>query len=171
MNEKENKKILVTGGLGFIGSNYLNGCVIKYPHYDFINIDCETYAANKFNLVISDKNNYRFERIDIRNVASLEKIFIAYRPTNIIHFATESHVDISISNPSIFVETNIIGTHNLLKLAMKYGIKRFHQISTDEVYGSLGKTDAPFDIHRATLLPTACIALLKPLQTCWYGVP
>lgn len=145
MNQKEcRKKIVVTGGLGFIGSNFLNKFVIKYPEYLFINIDCITYAANKNNIFVSKKPNYVFEKVDIRELKSLEKIFKRYKPTDTIHFAAESHVDISIENPAIFVETNIIGTHNLLILAKKYSLNRHYQVSTDEVYGSLGKHDKPF---------------------------
>lgn len=140
------KKILITGGLGFIGSNYLNKFVPKYPDYQFINIDCMTYAGRLENINVSDLKNYYFEKVDIRNARELEKIFRKYEPTDIIHFAAESHVDISISNPTIFVETNVIGTHNLLLLAMKHKIDRFHQISTDEVYGALRKDDPPFNL-------------------------
>ena len=138
------KTILVTGGLGFIGSNYLNKFVTKYPQYQFINADAVTYAANKKNVTVSDKPNYVFEKVDIRNLPALEKIFRKYHPTDIIHFAAESHVDISIKDPSIFIETNVVGTHNLLMLAKKYTINRYYQVSTDEVYGSLKIKDKAF---------------------------
>jgi dTDP-glucose 4,6-dehydratase len=138
-----NKRIIVTGGLGFIGSNYLNKFVAKYPNYQFINVDCMTYASNLSNIIVSKAKNYSFEKVDLRDLKSLEKVFLKYKPTDIIHFAAESHVDFSISNPAIFVETNVFGTHNLLKLANEYSIKRFYQISTDEVYGSLKKNDPP----------------------------
>lgn len=141
---KIDKVILVTGGLGFIGSNYLNKYVRKYENYFFINVDCMTYAANSNNILVSGAKNYAFGKIDIRDVKKLEAIFEKYKPTEIIHFAAESHVDISIERPSIFVETNVIGTHNLLLLAKKFNVQRFHQISTDEVYGSLKKGDRPF---------------------------
>ena len=145
MNRKEyKKKIIVTGGFGFIGSNFLNKFVLKYPEYLFINVDCMTYAANKKNVTVSRKPNYAFEKTDIRDLKSLEKVFKKYKPTDTIHFAAESHVDISIENPAIFVETNIIGTHNLLMLAKKYSLNRHYQVSTDEVYGSLKKNDKPF---------------------------
>ena len=143
---KYKKKILITGGVGFIGSNYLNKYVVKYPEYLFVNIDCLTYAANldNINIKVSGSPNYTFNKADIRNGASLEKIFRSYKPTDVIHFAAESHVDFSIKNPSLFIETNINGTNNLLLLSKKYKIDRFHQISTDEVYGSLGPKDKPF---------------------------
>lgn len=155
MNHKEyKKKIIVTGGLGFIGSNFLNKFVIKYPEYFFINVDCMTYAANKKNICVSKKSNYTFERIDIRDLKSLEKVFKKYKPTDIIHFAAESHVDISIKNPAIFVETNVIGTHNLLMLSKKYFLNRYYQVSTDEVYGSLEKDNKPFRID-SSLAPNS----------------
>ncbi|TSC87187.1 MAG: dTDP-glucose 4,6-dehydratase [Parcubacteria group bacterium Gr01-1014_8] len=131
------KRILVTGGAGFIGSNYLNWAVRKYPKYFFINVDALTYAGRIKNVQVESESNYTFEKADIRDLKTMERIFKKYRPTHIIHFAAESHVDVSISNPDIFIETNVIGTHNLLILAKKYQLKRFHHISTDEVYGSL----------------------------------
>lgn len=134
---KYKKTILVTGGAGFIGSNYLNKFVPRYKDYFFINIDALTYAADLNNLTVSSADNYKFEKVDIRDIKTLEQIFVRYNPTDIIHFAAETHVDFSIKNPAIFIETNINGTHNLLFLAKKYRINRFHQISTDEVYGQL----------------------------------
>lgn len=133
--------ILITGGAGFIGSNYLNTFVPQYPQTQFINIDALTYAANLENIHVSDAPNYIFAKTDIRDRDALEKIFTMYFPTHIIHFAAESHVDNSIASPGIFIETNIVGTYQLLELARKHGIKRFHQISTDEVYGSLSLED------------------------------
>lgn len=141
---KYKKKILITGGAGFIGSNYLNKYVIKYPEYFFVNIDSLTYAGNLDNIKVSGFPNYYFEKADVRNLSILEDIFKKYSPTDIIHFAAESHVDFSIENPSIFIETNVNGTNNLLMLSKKYGIKRFHQVSTDEVYGSLELKDRAF---------------------------
>lgn len=141
---KYKKKILVTGGAGFIGSNYLNKYVAKYPDYFFINVDALTYAGNLANIEIKKRNNHVFRKTDIRNLALLEKIFKYFKPTDVIHFAAESHVDLSIENPSLFVETNVNGTNNLLLLSKKYNIDKFHQVSTDEVYGSLGPKDKPF---------------------------
>jgi dTDP-glucose 4,6-dehydratase len=131
------KKILVTGGYGFIGSNFLNKYVPLFPQTTFINVDSMTYAASKENITVESHSNYISYPIDIRNLEGLEEIFSEHEVDSVIHFAAESHVDMSITNPSIFVETNIIGTHNLLLLAKKYGIKRFHHVSTDEVYGEL----------------------------------
>lgn len=138
------KKIIVTGGAGFIGSNFINMMAPKYPEYLFIIVDCLTKAGSKKNITVLKEKNVRFEKTDIREIKKLENIFKKYSPTDIIHFAAESHVDVSIKNPSLFVETNVLGTSNLLVLTQKYKLNRFHHISTDEVYGSLGKDDSPF---------------------------
>jgi len=135
----------VTGGAGFIGSNFLNMFVSKYPNHTFVNIDCIKYSANLENLSrISGSKNYYFEKIDITDYESLEKAFKRYNPDIIVHFAAESHVDRSIVSPGSFIYTNIIGTFNLLELFRIYGgtsaDKLFHHVSTDEVYGSLGET-------------------------------
>ncbi len=135
--EKWDKIVLVTGGMGFIGSHYLNICVMRYPSYFFINIDSLTYAARPKNVRVKNNRNYLFKKIDIRDSVALEKIFKKFAPTHIVHFAAESHVDLSITSPHTFVETNVNGTHNLLFLAKKYNLQRFHHVSTDEVYGSL----------------------------------
>jgi dTDP-glucose 4,6-dehydratase len=134
---KYKKIIVITGGAGFIGSNYLNKFVPKYKDYLFINVDCLTYAANLDNIIVQKRPNYRFEKVDIRDLKKLTNIFSKYQPSDIINFAAETHVDFSIKNPAIFIETNINGTNNLLMLAEKYKINRFCQISTDEVYGQL----------------------------------
>ncbi len=137
------KIILITGGAGFIGSNYLNMMVPKYPEYHFVNLDALTYAANQANISVSAAPNYSFEQADIRDKSTLEIIFKKHQPTHVINFAAESHVDNSIAGPGIFIETNILGTHNLLLLAKEYNIVRFQQISTDEVYGSLSHDASP----------------------------
>ena len=131
--------ILVTGGAGFIGSNFLLMMVEQYPKDRFINVDALTYAGNIKNLVnIQDKDNYVFYRMDIRDRENLDKVFNREEPQAVVHFAAESHVDRSITNPAIFAETNVVGTINLLDMARKYDIMRYVQVSTDEVYGSLG---------------------------------
>lgn len=153
-NTNYKKIIIVTGGAGFIGSNYLNIAVPRYPEYLFVNVDCLTYAADLNNITVSSLPNYRFVNADIRDKAQLEEVFKKFTPTDVIHFAAESHVDNSISGPSVFIDTNIIGTHNLLDLARKNNIKRYHQISTDEVYGSLVTGDNPVD-ETAPLQPNS----------------
>lgn len=136
------RRIAVTGGAGFIGSNLLLHLVQKYPNSQFVNIDSLTYAGNLSNLtLIENYENYQFEKIDIRDYKSLSNCFKKYNFDGLIHLAAESHVDRSISGPSEFVTTNINGTFNLLELAREFtqdGKKfRMHHVSTDEVYGSL----------------------------------
>jgi len=142
--DKPSRIILVTGGAGFIGSNFLNHVVKKYPDDTFINLDALTYAGNLDNIEVPDADNYAFEKCDIRDTASLLGVFEKYTPTQVVHFAAETHVDNSITSPDIFLETNILGTHNLLKLSREYQVERFLHISTDEVYGSLQRHDLPF---------------------------
>lgn len=141
----ERKKIiLVTGGAGFIGSTYLNLMVPKYPDYQFVNLDALTSVASLENVTVSNAPNYQFVRGDIRDKGLLTKLFTEHRFTDVIHFAAETHVDVSIEKPQLFVETNVQGTSNLLSAAMEHGIDRFHHISTDEVYGALGLSDEAF---------------------------
>ncbi len=140
------KTILVTGGAGFIGSHVVRLLVNKYPQYTIINLDKLTYAGNLANLTdIENKPNYRFVRADIVDAQRMKEVFSEFRVDGVIHLAAESHVDRSISNPTEFIFTNIIGTVNLLNAAREAWKddmegKRFYQISTDEVYGSLGET-------------------------------
>ncbi len=140
--------ILVTGGAGFIGSNFLNLFVLRYPEHNFINFDKLTYAANLLNLKdIENSPNYTFEQGDIADHSQVTKIFALHNPDIIIDFAAESHVDRSILGPAEFVQTNIIGTFNLLEACRKNWSdslkknKLFHHVSTDEVYGSLSLND------------------------------
>lgn len=128
--------ILVTGGAGFIGSHFIRYILNKYPHYKIINIDKLTYAANLKNLSsVKDDPRYKFIKADICNRKAVEKVI---KLSNVIvNFAASTHVDRSIVRPDEFIKTNIYGTYVLLELAKKYGIKRFVQISTDEVYGSI----------------------------------
>jgi len=140
--------ILVTGGAGFIGSNFLNLFVPRFPEHNFINFDKLTYAANLLNLKdIENSPNYTFEQGDIADHSQVTKIFALHNPDIIIHFAAESHVDRSILGPAEFIQTNIIGTFNLLEACRKNWFdslsinKLFHHVSTDEVYGSLSLND------------------------------
>lgn len=131
-------KFIVTGGCGFIGSNYLHYVVNKYPEDEFICIDALTYAGNYHNLEpVLDKANFRFVKLDITDREGVDRLFAAERPDYVINFAAESHVDNSIKNPGIFVKTNVMGTQVLMDAALKYGVRRYHQVSTDEVYGDL----------------------------------
>ncbi len=139
------KKILITGGAGFIGSHAVRLFVSRYPHYRIVNLDALTYAGNLENLRdIEGKDNYRFVRGDITDAPFLDKLFGEHRFDAVIHFAAESHVDRSISSPTNFVMTNIVGTFNLLAAARDAWKNDppdnhlFYHISTDEVYGSLG---------------------------------
>jgi dTDP-glucose 4,6-dehydratase len=139
--------LLVTGGAGFIGSNFIHYMFREHPDYEIVNLDKLTYAGNLENLKdVDDKPNYHFVKGDITNRELVEYIFETFKPDFVINFAAESHVDRSIENPQIFLETNVIGTQVLLDIAKKYWLTngkweervKFIQISTDEVYGSLG---------------------------------
>ncbi|CAA6820544.1 MAG: dTDP-glucose 4,6-dehydratase (EC [uncultured Sulfurovum sp.] len=148
------KTILVTGCAGFIGSNFLPYFLDKYKDYNIVNLDLLTYAGNLENLKeVQNDKRYKFIKGDIANRELVEFIFEEYLIEGVIHFAAESHVDNSIKNPGVFIETNINGTYTLLDVAYKYWMKkpfeykegytesRFHHISTDEVYGTLNEID------------------------------
>ncbi|HZG59612.1 MAG TPA: dTDP-glucose 4,6-dehydratase [Anoxybacillus sp.] len=133
-------KVLITGGAGFIGSNFVNYMVRKYPSYQIINLDALTYAGNLENVKeVENKPNYRFVKGDITDRDLIESLFSEGIDV-VVNFAAESHVDRSIADPGIFVKTNIQGTQVLLDAAKKYSVKKYIQISTDEVYGTLGET-------------------------------
>lgn len=147
------KAILVSGCAGFIGSNFVPYFIEKYPEYHIVNIDLLTYAGDLANLKeVEGNTRYTFCKGDIRDRNVIENLFHKYDFKGVIHFAAESHVDNSIKNPGIFVETNVNGTFTLLDVAFKYWMEkpfvskqgyedcRFHHISTDEVYGTLGET-------------------------------
>ncbi|MGB2129694.1 MAG: dTDP-glucose 4,6-dehydratase [Flavicella sp.] len=139
------KTIAITGGAGFIGSHVVRLMVNKYPNYKIVNIDALTYAGNLANLKdVEAEENYVFEKADIVNADEMFQLFKKYQFDAVIHLAAESHVDRSISNPTEFVFTNVIGTVNLLNAAKKtwdgdFTDKLFYHVSTDEVYGSLGE--------------------------------
>ncbi|MES2269215.1 MAG: dTDP-glucose 4,6-dehydratase [Bacteroidota bacterium] len=141
------KKIIITGGAGFIGSHVVRRFVTNYPDYTIINLDKLTYAGNLANLKdIEDQPNYRFVKGDIVDLEFINNLFETEQPDAVIHLAAESHVDRSITNPLEFVMTNVVGTVNLLNAAKnlwkgQYDKKRFYHVSTDEVYGTLGDTD------------------------------
>ena len=137
-NENLPKIVLVTGGAGFIGSNFIRYLIRKYPDYKIINFDKLTYAGNLYNLGMIDENpNYAFMRGDVSNQADVKNVFEQFNPDFVVHFAAESHVDRSIINPDLFLQTNILGTQILLNYSREYKMKKFVLISTDEVYGSI----------------------------------
>ncbi|ATP39444.1 dTDP-glucose 4,6-dehydratase [Solibacillus sp. R5-41] len=150
------KKILVTGGAGFIGGNFVQYMVEKYPEYDVFNLDNLTYAGDltKHSL-IEMKNNYNFIKADIVDDRLIMSIFEKEKFNYVVHFAAESHVDRSITNPGIFVQTNVIGTQVLLEAAKRVGITKFVHISTDEVYGELDFDPTTFFIEETPLKPNS----------------
>jgi len=139
------KKIIITGGAGFIGSHVVRRFVTQHPEYHIVNLDKLTYAGNLANLKdIENAPNYEFVKGDIVDAAFIDQLFETHQPDAVIHLAAESHVDRSITNPLEFVMTNVIGTVNLLNAAKKYwkgryNDTRFYHVSTDEVYGTLGE--------------------------------
>lgn len=131
-------KILVTGGAGFIGCNFVYYMLAKYPDYEIVCLDSLTYAGNLKSLKEALENpKFKFVKGSISDKEFVDKLFDEERFDTVINFAAESHVDRSIENPFIFLETNIMGTACLLEAGKKYGVKRYHQVSTDEVYGDL----------------------------------
>lgn len=130
--------IIVTGGAGFIGSNFVFHMLKKYPDYRIICLDKLTYAGNLSTLApVMDNPNFCFVKADICDREAVDKLFEEEHPDIVVNFAAESHVDRSIEDPGIFLQTNIIGTSVLMDACRKYGIQRYHQVSTDEVYGDL----------------------------------
>ena len=130
--------IIVTGGAGFIGSNFIFHMLEKYPKYRIICLDKLTYAGNLSTLKkVMHHANFRFVKADICDRQAVYQLFEEERPDIIVNFAAESHVDRSIENPDLFLQTNIMGTATLMDACLKYGIQRYHQVSTDEVYGDL----------------------------------
>ncbi len=149
-------KILVTGGAGFIGGNFVHHMVNKYPEDQIINLDLLTYAGNLETLKpVEDKPNYKFVRGDIADRDFVMDLFDRERPDFVVNFAAESHVDRSITDPGVFVRTNVMGTQVLLDASKEYGVKRYHQVSTDEVYGDLPLDRPDLFFHEDTPLHTS----------------
>lgn len=176
------KTILITGGAGFIGSHVVRRFVNNYSDYRIINLDGLTYAGNLENLTdIEAKENYVFEKVDITDSAEVQKIFEQYHPEGVIHLAAESHVDRSITNPLAFVQTNVLGTVNLLNSALSiwkndFEGKRFHHVSTDEVYGTLGAEGfftetTPYNPHSPYSAAKASSDLFVRAYHDTYGLP
>ena len=171
---------LITGGAGFIGTNYIRYILKMYPEDEIICVDKLTYAGNYDNLKeFENDGRFTFEQVDICDREAVYSLFETYSIDCVVNFAAESHVDRSIENPEIFLKTNIIGTEVLLDAVNKYGIKRFHQISTDEVYGDLPldrpdlkfeedwgiKTSSPYSASKASA-DLLCLAYFRT-----YGTP
>jgi len=153
------KKILVTGGMGFIGSNFIRYMLEQHPEYQIINLDKLTYAGNPDNLKdLADHPCYTFVKGDIADEAQVNRLMQAEHPQLIINFAAETHVDRSISTPGAFITTDVYGTYVLLEAAKNFGIERFIHISTDEVYGEAGKAPCKED---APLMPKSPYAASK----------
>ena len=149
-------KVLVTGGAGFIGGNFVHHMVNKYPDYQIVNLDLLTYAGNLETLKpVEDKPNYKFVKGDIADEAFIMDLFEKEKFDVVVNFAAESHVDRSIEDPGIFVQTNVMGTRVLLDASRKFGVKRYHQVSTDEVYGDLPLDRLDFFFTEITAIHTS----------------
>ncbi len=178
-----NKNILVTGGCGFIGSNFIRRTLSAYPHRRVVNMDKLTYAGNPANLAdVEESDAYLFKHADICDEHVVDRVFSQYQIDTVVHFAAESHVDRSISGPAEFVRTNVNGTFTLLEAARKhwrtdsFPAKRFLHVSTDEVYGSLGKTgkfteQTPYDPRSPYSASKAASDHLVSAYFHTYGLP
>jgi len=173
-------KIVVTGGAGFIGANFLNLLVPRHPEHQFVNVDALTYAANPGSVAaVSTLQNYHFERTDITDRPAVQALFERIQPDLVVHFAAESHVDRSIHAPQVFVETNVMGTFNLLeafRALPDIDRRLFHHVSTDEVYGSLGPEGAftetsPYDPSSPYSASKAASDHLVRAHHRTYGLP
>lgn len=150
------RKVLVTGGAGFIGGNFVHYMVAKYPEYHIFNLDALTYAGDLTkHQKIEKKNNYSFVNADITDSSAIHSLFEKEGFDYVIHFAAESHVDRSIVEPEVFIRTNVLGTQILLNAAKQSGIKKFVHVSTDEVYGELDFDPATFFTEETPLEPNS----------------
>ncbi len=149
-------KIIITGCAGFIGINFLRLTLDEHPEDEIVGIDSLTYAANIRELEkIKGHPNFKFYKSDICDTEKIEEIFHLEKPDTVINFAAESHVDNSISNPALFIKTNVLGTQVLLDASLKYGAKRFHQVSTDEVYGDMPTGSSELFDEESPLRPSS----------------
>ena len=171
------KTILVTGGAGFIGNCFCKLLLDERPDWKVVNVDSLTYAANP-NTIKEELNNpnYKFYKTDIRDREAINKIFEQEKPNIVVNFAAESHVDRSILDPESFLTTNIIGTEVLMDACRKYGIERYHQVSTDEVYGNNGLMyDLSFSVLLSRILRSCilfrCFWLLRLQKSPYNGTP
>lgn len=173
-------RIVVTGGAGFIGGNFVHYMLKKYPDYEIICLDCLTYAGNMETLEPAIGNpNFKFFKVNISDRDAVFTIFEGEKPEIIVNFAAESHVDRSIEDPGIFLQTNIIGTQVMMDACRKYDVKRYHQVSTDEVYGDLplDRTDLFFTeetpIHTSSPYSASKAAADLLVQAYYrtYGLP
>lgn len=156
------RKVLITGGAGFIGSNYVHFHVEKYADDQVVVLDKLTYAGNIINIQsLIDAGKVKFVQGDIGDIKFLQELFSTEKFDLVINFAAETHVDRSILEPAIFVDTNIVGTHNLLLASRENGVSRYHQISTDEVYGDLGDNSTNFFTEETPLAPNCPYAAAK----------
>ncbi|MBP9718699.1 dTDP-glucose 4,6-dehydratase [Candidatus Gracilibacteria bacterium] len=156
------KKILITGGAGFIGSNFVYHIARQYPEYSIVVLDKLTYAGNRENIAdLIDSGRVTFVQGDISDGQFIEALFEKEKFTFVVNFAAETHVDRSIIEPGIFIQTNIIGTYTLLEAAKKYNVERFHQVSTDEVYGDLGDNSTDYFTETTNLEPNCPYAASK----------
>jgi len=171
--------ILVTGGCGFIGSNFIEFLLEEKSESitKVVNLDALTYAGTLDNTKdFEDNKKYFFEKVDLRDTARLWSVFVRHQLTHVVHLAAESHVDNSIEDPGAFITSNIVGTHNLLKLAREFGVQRFHHVSTDEVYGELGDTgkfdeNTPYDPRNPYSASKASSDFLVKAYFHTYGFP
>lgn len=158
----EYMKILVTGGCGFIGSHFLRYMMNAYPGDFFICLDALTYAGNKNNIAdLLHRSQLTMAEGNIRDAIFVDALFASYKPDIVVHFAAETHVDRSITGPQIFLETNVMGTGVLLDTCLRYGIGRFHHVSTDEVYGALPLEGGVRFTEQSSLQPTSPYAASK----------
>lgn len=173
-------KIFVTGGAGFIGGNFIHHLTKNHPEWRIVCIDSLTYAGNLSTLKsVEDNHNYRFSKTDITDRKAVFTLFEEEKPNMVVNFAAESHVDRSIENPGLFLKTNIIGTQVLLDACRKYGTERYHQVSTDEVYGDLPlnrpdilfREDTPIHTSSPYSASKASADLLVQAYHRTFGVP